>query len=133
MSKAFLGRGWKFPVQVNPTTGRIAMSAYEEDIKESIRIIIATAPGERLMRPDFGCGIHDLVFSPINSITMGLFESRIRESITQFEARVEIVKLDISSRDAANGKLEINLTCLVRDTNTEFNLVFPFYLTEGAG
>lgn len=133
MSKAFLGRGWKFPVQVNPMTGRIAMSAYEEDIKESIRIILATAPGERLMRPDFGCGIHDLVFSPINTITIGLFESRIRESITQFEARVDIVKLDISSRDAANGKLEINLTYLVRDTNTEFNLVFPFYMTEGAG
>jgi len=133
MSKAFLGRGWKFPVQVDPTTGRIGMSEYEQDIKESIRILVATAPGERLMRPDFGCGIHDFVFSPINRITLGLFESRIREALTQWETRVEIVKLDISSREAANGKLEINLTCLVRDTNTEFNLVFPFYLTEGTG
>ena len=133
MSKDFLGRGWKFPVAVNPTTGRIAMSEYEEDIKESIRIILATAPGERVMRPDFGCGIHDLVFSAISSITVGLFESRVREAITKWEPRVDILKLEISTRDAANGKLEIKLTCLVRDNNTEFNLVFPFYLTEGAG
>lgn len=133
MSNAFLGRGWKFPVAVNPTTGRIAMSEFEDDIRESIRIILATAPGERVMRPDFGCGIHDLVFSTISRVTVGLFESRVREAITKWEARVDIVKLEISTRDAANGKLEINLTYLVRDTNTEFNLVFPFYLTEGAG
>jgi phage baseplate assembly protein W len=144
MAKEFLGRGWKFPVAVDPTTGRIAMSEDEEDIKESIRIIIATAPGERVMRPDFGCGIHDLVFSTISRITIGLFESRVREAITKWEPRVDILKLDISTggagdgqfqdeRDRRNGKLEIKLACLVRDTNTEFNLVFPFYLTEGAG
>jgi phage baseplate assembly protein W len=130
MSKEFLGRGWKFPVAVNPVTGRIAMSEFEEDIKESIRIILFTAPGERVMRPDFGCGIHDLVFSSMSRITIGLFESRIREAITKWEPRVEITKLDISTRDADRGKLEIDLTYLVRDTNTEFNLVFPFYLTE---
>ena len=132
MSKEFLGRGWKFPVAVNPVTGRIAMSEFEEDIKESIRIILFTAPGERLMRPDFGCGIHDLVFSSMSRITIGLFESRIREAITKFETRVDIVKLDISTRDSARGKLEIDLTYVVRDTNTEFNLVFPFYLSEAA-
>jgi phage baseplate assembly protein W len=133
MSKEFLGRGWKFPVAVNPVTGRIAMSEYEEDIRESIRVLLATAPGERVMRPDFGCGIHDLVFSTISRVTVGLFESRIREAITKWEPRVDILKLEISTKDAANGKLEIKLTCLVRVTNTEFNLVFPFYLTEGAG
>lgn len=133
MSTSFLGRGWKFPVGVNPTTGRIAMSVHVEDIKESIRIIISTAPGERLMRPDFGCGIHDLVFSTISPPTIGLFESRVREAISKWEARVDIVSLDISSKDADRGKLEINLNCRVRDTNSEFNFVFPFYLTEGAG
>ena len=133
MAKAFLGRGWKFPVAVDPVSGRIAMSEYEQDIKESIRIILATAPGERLMRPDFGCGIHDLVFATISRATLGVFESRVRESIIKFEARVEIVKLDISTKEAANGKLEIQLTYRVRETNNEFNLVFPFYLTEGTG
>jgi phage baseplate assembly protein W len=132
MANSFLGRGWKFPVGVNPTTGRIAMSELEQDIRESIRIILGTAPGERVMRPEFGCGIHELVFSALNRATLGLFESRVRESINQFEARVEILNLDISTREADRGKLAIELSCRIRDTNSEFNLVFPFYLTEGA-
>jgi phage baseplate assembly protein W len=132
MLKSFLGRGWKFPVQIDPTTGRFAMSVAEQDIRESIYIILATAPGERVMRPEFGCGIHDLVFSPMNSVTLGLFESRVREAITRWEARVEILKLEISTKEASKGKLEIDLTFLMLETNSEFNLVFPFYLTEGA-
>ena len=133
MSKAFLGQGWKLPVGVDPTSGRIAMSVHEQDIRESIRIILATAPGERVMRPDFGCGIHDLVFAPMNRATLGLFESRVRESITKFEARIEILDLEIQTKEADKGKLEISMDCRIRDTNTQFNLVFPFYLTEGAG
>lgn len=132
MLKSFLGRGWKFPVQIDPTTGRFAMSVAEQDIRESIYIILATAPGERVMRPEFGCGIHDLVFSPMNSVTLGLFESRVREAITRWEARVEISKLEISTKEASKGKLEIDLTFVMLETNSEFNLVFPFYLTEGA-
>ena len=120
-------------MQIDPATGRIAMSELEQDIKESIRILLATAPGERLMRPEFGCGIHDLVFSSMSTVTMGLFESRVREAINRWEARVDILKLAVFTKEPAKGKLEINLYCQIRDTNTEFNLVFPFYLTEGAG
>ena len=133
MAKAFLGRGWKFPVGVDPQTERISMSEYEQDIQESIRILLATAPGERLMRPDFGCGIHHLVFATISRATIGLFESRVREAIIKFEARIEVISLDVSTREADKGKLEVRLTYLVRETNNEFNFVFPFYLTEGAG
>jgi uncharacterized protein len=133
MSKSFLGRGWKFPVRIDPTTGRVAMSEMEQDIKESIWILLSTAPGERLMRPEFGCGIHDLVFSSMSTVTMGLFESRVREAINRWEARVDITKLEVFTKEPDKGKLEINLTCLIRDTNSQFNLVFPFYLTEGAG
>jgi len=133
MPKSFLGRGWKFPVRIDPTTGRVAMSEMEQDIKESILILLSTAPGERLMRPEFGCGIHDLVFSSMSTVTMGLFESRVREAINEFEARVDITKLEVLTKEPDKGKLEINLTCRIRDTNSEFNLVFPFYLTEGAG
>ena len=131
MSKAFLGRGWKFPVGVDPASGRIAMSEFEQDIRESIRIILSTAPGERVMRPDFGCGIHDLAFAPISRATLGLFESRVRDSIIQFESRIEIVSLDFDTSEARNGRLIINFKFRVRETNHEFNLVFPFYLTEG--
>ena len=109
------------------------MSEMEQDIKESIYIILKTAMGERLMRPEFGCGIHDLVFSSMSTVTMGLFESRVREAINRWESRVEILQLNVFTREPDRGKLEINLSCQVRDTNTEFNLVFPFYLTEGQG
>jgi phage baseplate assembly protein W len=130
-SKAFLGRGWKFPVGVDPISGQIAMSAYEQDIRESIRIIIVTAPGERLMRPDFGCGAHDLVFASISRITIGLVESRVRECLTKFEPRIDIVSLDVSAANADRGQLIVNLNYRVRETNNEFNLVFPFFLREG--
>jgi len=133
MPKSFLGRGWKFPVRIDTTTGRVAMSEMEQDIKESIWILLSTAPGERLMRPEFGCGIHDLVFSSMSTVTMGLFESRVREAIDRWEARVDITKLEVFTKEPDKGKLEINLTCRIRDTNSQFNLVFPFYLTEGAG
>jgi phage baseplate assembly protein W len=133
MPNSFLGRGWIFPVQIDPATGRVAMSELEQDIKESIYILLATAPGERLMRPEFGCGIHDLVFSSMSTVTMGLFESRVREAINRWEARVDILKLEVFTKEPDRGKLEINLHCQIRNTNTEFNLVFPFYLTEGAG
>ena len=83
------------------------------------------------MRPDFGCGIHDLVFASMNRSTLGLFESNMRESIIQFEPRVEILKLDISTEEASRGKLKVSLFLRVRDTNHEFNMVYPFYLKEG--
>ena len=133
MSQAFLGHGWKFPVQIDPTTGRIATSEAQQDIKESISIILETAPGERVMRPDFGCGIHDLVFSTMSSANMGLFESRLREAITRWEARVDILAVKVFTKEPDRGKLEIELSCRIRETNAELNLVFPFYLTEGAG
>jgi phage baseplate assembly protein W len=85
------------------------------------------------MRPDFGCGIHDLVFAPINRATLGLFESRVRESILRFEARIEIVSLSFDTSQASNGKLLIEFKFRVRETNNEFNFVFPFYLKEGTG
>lgn len=109
------------------------MSEAEQDIREAIRIILATAPGERLMRPDFGCGIHELVFAPISRATLGLFESRIRESLLKYESRVEVVNLGFDTTRAAHGRLDIALTVRVRETNHEFNLVFPFYLREGTG
>ena len=109
------------------------MSELEQDIRESISIILETAPGERVMRPDFGCGIHDLVFSTMSSANMGLFESRLREAITRWESRVDILTLNVFTKQPDRGMLEIELSCRIRDTNAEFNLVFPFYLTEGAG
>jgi hypothetical protein len=131
MAKNFLGRGWKFPILVDPTTGRIEISEYEQDVREAIWIILSTARGERVMRPDFGCGIHDLVFAPINAATIGEVDSNVREALINFEPRIEIINLDVSDQEAHNGKLLISIDYRVRMTNNEFNLVYPFYFTEG--
>ncbi len=130
MAKEFLGVGWKFPVQVTPGGG-IALSQYEEDIKEAIWIILSTAKGERVMRPDFGCGIHDLVFAPINVATLTLVENSVREALTVYEPRIELIAVKASPERADEGKLIVSIDYRVRSTNNRFNLVYPFYLKEG--
>jgi uncharacterized protein len=130
MAKEFLGVGWKFPVKTD-LVGKIALSQYEEDIGEAIRIILGTAKGERVMRPDFGCGIHDLVFAPINTATVTLVENGVREALTVYEPRIELIRVEASTERADIGQLLVNIDYRVRATNNRFNLVYPFYLKEG--
>jgi uncharacterized protein len=130
MAKEFLGVGWTYPVKTR-LNGDIAMSQFEDDIREAILIILGTAKGERVMRPDFGCGIHDLVFAPINTATITLVENSVREALTVYEPRIELIKVEAVSDRAAEGKLLVNIDYRVRSTNSRFNLVFPFYLKEG--
>jgi len=104
MEKNFLGVGWKYPVYVT-VEGKIAKSEYEQDIKEAIWIILGTAKGERVMRPDFGCGIHDLVFTPINTATITLVEKSVREALTIWEPRIELIKVEASSEKSEEGKM----------------------------
>lgn len=130
MARDFLGAGWKFPLRVDPT-GRIVLSHQEDDIKEAIWIILSTAKGERAMRPEFGCGIHDLAFAPNNPATRNLVETTVREALNTFEDRIEILNLNVSGDEADTGKLMISLDYQVKSTNGRFNLVFPFYLKEG--
>ncbi len=131
MGKEFLGRGWKFPVAVEAATGKISMSEYEEDIKEAIWIILSTSKGERVMRPDFGCGIHDFVFASMNTTTLGLVESSVREALTLWEPRIEVTEVAASPDQNDPGRLVISIKYTVRNTNNQFNLVYPFYLGEG--
>jgi phage baseplate assembly protein W len=130
MAKEFLGRGWKFPVGID-SEGKIEMSEYEQDIREAIWVILGTAKGERVMRPDFGCGIHDFVFASINTATIGLIEASVREALTLWEPRIELKEVSVSAEQADVGKLLVSINYMVRATNNEFNLVYPYYLTEG--
>jgi Bacteriophage baseplate protein W len=130
MAKDFLGAGWKYPVRTDADR-KIAMSEYEVDIKEAIWIILGTAKGERVMRPDFGCGIHDFVFAPINTATVNLVENAVREALTLWEPRIELTKVEVSTERADEGKLIVSIDYRVRTTNNRFNLVYPFYLKEG--
>lgn len=130
MAKEFLGRGWKFPVNVN-SEGKTTMSEYEEDIREAIWIILSTSKGERVMRPDFGCGINDFVFSSIDTSTLALIESTVREALILWEPRIEVINVKVSTDMIKEGKLIVNIDYEVRRTNNQFNLIYPFYLTEG--
>ena len=131
MGKDFLGRGWTFPVKVD-ARGHIPTSEYEEDIREAIWIILSTSKGERVMRPDFGCGIHDFVFAAVNVSTLALVESSVKEALTLWEPRIEIKGVKVSTEKVSEGQLIIAIDYAVRLTNNRFNLVYPFYLREGA-
>jgi phage baseplate assembly protein W len=129
MSKEFLGRGWKFPVKLS-SRGTIDESQYEEDIQEAIKIIISTSMGERVMMPEFGCGIYDYVFESPNTTTLSLIEESVRTSLVLWEPRIELSNVSASIDEHEGNKLLIEVSYMVRSTNSEYNLVYPFYLKE---
>lgn len=129
--KAFLGRGWAMPVAVDPRTGRVAAVEYEEDIRQSIRIVLETAPGERVMRPNFGCGIHDLVFTAVDSAAIQRIRSLVEEALRRCEARIDVLEVTVDEAATSEGVLLVELEYRVRKTNQVGNLVFPFYFREG--
>lgn len=129
--KDFLGRGWAMPVELDSRTGQVASVEYEEDIRQSILIIIETAPGERVMRPNFGCGIHELVFTALDSTTIQLIRSSVEEALRRCEARIEVQEVTVDEAATSEGKLLVEIEYRVRKTNQVGNLVFPFYFREG--
>jgi phage baseplate assembly protein W len=129
--KAFLGRGWAMPVVLDPRTGLVASVAYEEDIRQSIRIILETAPGERVMRPNFGCGIHELVFTEVDSTAIQRIKSVVEEALRRCEARIDVLGITVDEAATIQGQLLVEIEYRVRKTNQTGNLVFPFYFAEG--
>ncbi len=129
-SKEFLGRGWSFPIAIEPEGGRIQPVEHERDVEQSIYIILSTARGERVMRPDFGCGIHDLVFGAINTAMITRIKNAVTEALRTFEARIDILRVEVDASDAANGRLVIHLDYRNRTTNQSGNFVYPFYFKE---
>jgi uncharacterized protein len=129
--KDFLGQGWATPVQLDPRTGKVATVAYEQDIRQSILIILETAPGERVMRPNFGCGIHDLVFISLDSTTIQLIRSNVEEALRRCEARIDVLDVAVDEEATVQGQLLVEIEYRIRKTNQTGNLVFPFYFREG--
>ena len=117
MSQEYLGTGWRYPVQFDD--GEVVLSRYAEDVREAIWIILSTAPGERVMRPDFGCGIHEYV----------RFE--VEEALTRWEPRIELDEVQVQSSPKDPARLLISIDYRVRATDSRFNLVYPFYLQRG--
>ena len=130
MFKIFLGKGWQFPVAVDEG-GAVAVAEYEESVRQSIWVVLGTAKGERAMRPDFGCGIYDMVFGVNSSTTASEAAEEVRDALVSFEPRIDVLNVDVSP--GGDGEvLYVSIDYQVRATNTVFNLVYPFYLEGGA-
>ncbi|AIG77450.1 hypothetical protein ED92_31775 [Amycolatopsis sp. MJM2582] len=123
----FLGRGLAFPVRTD-ATGSIALVGGEREVVESIRLILATAPGERPMRPEFGCAVHDLVFAPADSATAGQIAYEVRTALERWEPRITLTDVVVGFSEAERGTLLIDIKYQLRGTNDPRNLVFPFYV-----
>jgi len=130
--KAFLGQGWAFPPCLE-SHGEIEIVVYEEDIRQAIIIILRTSRRERVMRPDFGAGLDDFLFEPVNETTLQLVKTRVEESLIDWEPRIIVQEVKVTGEQEPQGKLIIEITYLIRATNTLHNLVYPFYLQEGSG
>ena len=124
----FLGRGWAFPP--SSPQGQIAVAEFEEDVRQSILIILGTNAGERVMRPDFGAGLNAFLFEPVNSNTMQALGKRVQEALVDFEPRIIVDNVRVSPDFVYPGRLLIEIDYRVRSTNAVGNLVYPFYLDE---
>jgi phage baseplate assembly protein W len=129
IDRAFLGVGWAFPLAAAPV-GDVQLATADEDIRQAVRIILGTAPGERVMRPDFGAGLQALVFEPISATLVALVKHRVEEALITWEPRIDTITVDVAP-DGPRGRLLITINYRVRATNTFYNLVYPFYLMEG--
>lgn len=128
--KAFLGVGWAFPLRIDPEGG-MAMASFEEDVRQAIKIIIGTALGERVMRPDFGAGLQRLVFETVSTTTMALVKHQVEQALIEWEPRINLEDIRVTTDPATRNLLLIEVDYRVRATNTFYNLVYPFYLIEG--
>ena len=130
--REFLGRGVKFPLQVDPRSGKLAMSEAEEDIREAIRIILHMIRGERVMRPEFGSNVMDYVFAPASSSTRESLSAHVRDTLAMQEPRIADIQVNCREIGGVSGGLAVEVSYLVRSTNNRYNHVYPFYATEGS-
>jgi phage baseplate assembly protein W len=127
----FLGVGWKFPVEVDETTGRIKTVGYEDDVREAVYLIMMTKVGERMMQPDYGCRISDFTFETMDYTQIVELQKEIMNALILWEPRIINVDVNIEVDDVTVGKLNISLSYVVRSTNNPYNLVYPYYINEG--
>jgi len=127
MGADFLGVGWTSPVKLNDKY-QIEMAHHEECVRQSLLMILGTAKGDRIMRPDFGCGIHDLVFANNSPSMFGRIIYEVRQSLINWEARIDILDINAYPHEKQPNLLLIQINYQVRTTNNRFNLVYPFYL-----
>jgi phage baseplate assembly protein W len=124
----FRGTGWAFPVRVG--AGAIEAVSGDEDVRQSIHLILATAKGERVMRPDFGCGIHGLVFAAVSTQLIARVRREVEDALRTYEARIQVLHVAVATGGLAVGRLDVEIDYRVRTTNQTGNYVYPFYFRE---
>ena len=132
-NNAFLGKGWAFPPSFNKSTGTVGMVSDEEDIRQSLHILLSTSLGERVMQPDYGCNLQDYVFESLNSTTIGYIKERVANSILYYEPRIVAEQIEVTSEgsnDNLEGRFLIKITYSIPGTNSRFNYVYDFYRNE---
>ena len=126
MASEFAGVGWRFPVEIK--NGKIAVTQAEESVRQAIWMILGTTPGERPMRPDFGCGIQALVFAPVNPSTLGQLATEVQQALILWEPRIDVIGVTAEPVPGKPQEIAIAIDYRVRANNSRFNLVYPFYL-----
>ena len=129
--KTFLGIGWQFPPTFDKRSGSVMLVSEEEDIRESLQILMSTNPGERMMLPQYGCDLNSFVFQSVNSTLINEMKSKIEFAVLYFEPRITLNQVDIRLDQHTEGLLLIELIYTIRKTNTRSNMVYPFYIIEG--
>lgn len=124
-----IGSGFSFPMQVD-ALGGIEMTSDDENIRQSMMLILGTAPGERMMRPEFGCAIHDILFAPNTLATAARIEYEVKRSLIEFEPRVDDIEVVAKPDDLEESRMNVTISYTIRKTNTKANLVYPFYLRK---
>ena len=129
-NKGFLGRGWKFPPTFTKGYNSAELSQFEQDVRESLDILLSTLKGERVIRPDYGTNVHNLIFENLDTNTGTLVADELKKSILLHEPRIFVDKIT-PSQEELNGTLEMQIDYTIIATNTRYNIVYPFYFTEG--
>lgn len=129
-NKSFLGTGWSFPPQF--TSKGLATVSAEQDIRESLLILLSTTPGERVMQPIYGCGLKAHVFDTLNESSFAVMRDTVEKAILFFEPRVIVERIDVSDENVHEGIVQLHVHYRVRATNNRYNLVYPFYFNEGS-
>ncbi|OJJ22559.1 hypothetical protein BKI52_07710 [marine bacterium AO1-C] len=129
--KTFLGIGWKFPPTFDKRIKSVEMVSEEEDIRQSLYILLSTKQGERIMRPDYGSDVQSMIFEPIDVNTTTYLKESIRRAVLYFEPRITLEDVNVRQDDEEDGLLHVNLEYTIRKTNTRTNMVYPYYILEG--
>ena len=132
--KKFLGLGWRFPPEFHRHSDAIQVKvvAEEDDIRESLAILLSTRPGERIMHPAYGCSIQAMVFETVNESTITEIRDMVERAVLFFEPRITLESIDVNTDEVYDGKITLQLNYRIRTTNTRSNAVYPFYFIEGS-